>query len=69
MIAASLDGKGLERFAPPDDDVKLLRLIPITPRENHILTTHGRDSFMEYAEREAVDLFSPSRPITPLAGV
>jgi hypothetical protein len=61
LVAASLDGEGLEWFDVPDDDVKLLRLVPITPRENHLFTAHGRQSLLDYAHGEAVDLYSPLR--------
>jgi len=67
LLAPSLDGKGLEWFDPPDDNVKLLRAIPIGPYENHLLKAHGWQAFLAYADERHLDLFSPSRPLPPLA--
>jgi len=56
-----------ERFAPPDDDVKVLSLVPITPHEHHLLSSHGRSAFLDHWEREGVDIFQPRRDTVPTA--
>lgn len=50
-----------------EEPVKLLYVVPITERENHILAAHGVESFREYLHEEAVDLFSP-RSDVPSSG-
>ncbi len=47
------------RWGEPDDDVKLLSLVPITPHENHILAEHGGKAFLDYWERSGIDVFAP----------
>jgi hypothetical protein len=49
----------LDHFAPPDDDVKILRVIPITLRENQILKEHGRAEFLDYWTESGIDIWSP----------
>ncbi|MFL6657243.1 MAG: suppressor of fused domain protein [Massilia sp.] len=67
LIAPPFGDDPFERFPSPDDDVKLLWMIPITAREGHILKTQGRSAFLDYWEAEGVDIFSP-RSDTP-AGI
>jgi hypothetical protein len=49
----------LDHFPPPDDDVKILRVIPITPLENQILKEHGRAAFLDYWTESGIDIWSP----------
>jgi Suppressor of fused protein (SUFU) len=46
-------------FPEPDNDVKMLSLVPITPQENHLLAEHGRQAFLDYWEQSGVDIFAP----------
>ena len=43
----------------PEEPVKLLYVIPITSRENHILAAHGQEAFESYLDEEEIDLFTP----------
>ena len=60
LLIAPMFGEDEFRYFPePDDDVKLLSLIPITPHEENILTKHGRSAFLDYWEQTDVDIFAP----------
>ncbi|MBM4078029.1 MAG: suppressor of fused domain protein, partial [Planctomycetes bacterium] len=48
-----------DRFQSPDDDVRILRVIPITPRENYILKERGRVAFLDYWTESGIDIWSP----------
>jgi hypothetical protein len=41
LVAPMFGDDDFGHFPEPDEDVKLLSLVPITPRENHILAKHG----------------------------
>jgi hypothetical protein len=55
------DSHRFEQFPPPDEDVRVLKVVPITPHENHLLKDHGRDAFLDYWETSGVDIWSPRR--------
>jgi hypothetical protein len=59
LLAPGLGSGAFERFPLPDDDVKVLRVVPITPHENQLLKLQGRDAFLEYRTRTGVDIFAP----------
>jgi hypothetical protein len=48
-----------DRFPLPDEDVQVLRAIPITPHENHLLKDYGRTAFLDYWEESGVDIWGP----------
>jgi hypothetical protein len=56
----SVDPK-FETFGHPDEDVKVLAVIPITPSENHILKDHGVDAMLEHWETTGTDVFTPRK--------
>jgi len=50
-----------EGFDTIDDEeglVKLLYVVPITPKERHIILKHGRDAFWDYIEGEGLDILA-----------
>jgi hypothetical protein len=59
LLAPMFGERPFERFPAPDDDVKVLSVVTVTPREAHILKEHGRTAFLDYWEEEGVDLYSP----------
>ncbi|MCM2315640.1 MAG: suppressor of fused domain protein [Thermoanaerobaculia bacterium] len=59
LFAPSFGEDEFSWLQTPAEPVKLLYVIPITPRENHILASHGREAFMSYLDEEEIDLFSP----------
>ena len=61
VLLAPMFGVEFRYFPEPDADTKLLAVLPITPREAHILTAHGREAFLEYWEQPGVDIFSPRK--------
>ena len=69
LFAPSFADSDLSWLETPKQPVKLLHVIPITERENHILAAHGVEAFKTYLDEEGVDLFSPpnerraSRPV------
>jgi hypothetical protein len=67
LIAPSIHDDAWSRFAPPDDDVKLLHVIPVTRTEHHVLQDHGRESFLEFVEERGVDIFAPRADQGPAA--
>jgi hypothetical protein len=65
LLAPSFGEVPFNRFAAPDDDVKILYVIPITAKEGHLLKEHSRDAFLDHLEEHAIDLFSPrADPVT-----
>jgi hypothetical protein len=50
--------EGLDKIGDDDGPIKLLYVVPITPRERHLLVDHGRECFLEYVEEEGVDLLA-----------
>lgn len=61
LLAPMFGDDEFRTFPEPDADVKILSVVPITPRENHILAVHGRKAFLDYWEESGVDIFSPRR--------
>jgi hypothetical protein len=59
LLAPMFGADEFRTFPEPDSDVKLLAMVPITPHENHILADHGSTAFLDYCEREGVDIFAP----------
>ena len=45
----------------PDGNIRLLNVIPITPKERHLLREHGYETFLDYASEEGIDLFADRR--------
>jgi hypothetical protein len=59
LLAPDLGGGAFERFPAPDDDVKVLRVVPLAPRENQLLKERGPEAFADYCARTGADLFAP----------
>ena len=59
LLTPCLTDGGFSRFNPPDEEVKLLYATPTTSKENHILTVHGRQAFLDYLIEHELDLFAP----------
>jgi hypothetical protein len=59
LFAPAFSEDPFDTFAAPDDDVRLLYAIPITPHENHLLAEHGREPFLSYVDEHEIDLFAP----------
>jgi len=59
LFAPSLGEEPFDTFAAPDDDVRLLYAIPVTPHENHLLAEHGREPFLSHVDEREIDLFAP----------
>jgi hypothetical protein len=57
LVSPPLDSD-FQYLDDPDGLVKWLFLIPITPRERHLLLEHGRDAFLDHCEQNDVDLFA-----------
>jgi hypothetical protein len=62
LFAPSFGEHPFLHFEGEDADVRLLSVMPITPRESHVLKAHGREAFLQYWEdHEELDLFAPRR--------
>jgi hypothetical protein len=61
LLLAPMFGETPLRFPAPDEDVRVLSLIPITAREGDILKEHGPEGFFDYWKKSGVDLFAPRR--------
>jgi len=59
LVAPDLTDGTFDFFPSPDEDVKVLRIIPITPREGHVLKDHGCDAFLDYWAENEIDIFAP----------
>jgi len=59
LLAPMFGDSPLERFPSPDEDVKVLAVVPITGREGRLLKEHGRSAFLDYWEENGVDIYSP----------
>jgi hypothetical protein len=59
LLAPMFGEPAFERFAEPDDDVKVLSVVPITEREGHVLKDHGREAFLDYCEEQGIDIYAP----------
>jgi hypothetical protein len=59
LLAPMFGDEPLERFPAPDDDVKVISVVPITEREGHVLKEHGREAFLDYCEEHGVDIYAP----------
>ena len=59
LLAPSFADDEFSWLETPAEPVKLLYVIPITPRENHILASHGQEAFLSYLDEEEIDLFTP----------
>jgi suppressor of fused protein SUFU len=58
LLGPTLSEQSLSSFPPPDADVKVLHLYPLTELETHVVSEHGREEFVEYVKNEGIDLFS-----------
>jgi hypothetical protein len=61
LLAPMFGAPPFERFPAPDEDVKVLSLVPITAHEGQILKERGSKGFFDYWEETGVDLFAPRR--------
>jgi hypothetical protein len=61
LLAPTFGDSPFKHFPAPDEDVKVLSLVPITAHEGHILKEHGPEAFLDYWEESGVDLFAPRR--------
>ena len=68
LLAPSFGEPPFKHFPAPDDDVKVLTLVPITAHEGQILKEHGAEAFLDYWEESGVDLFAPRRDPSEGAG-
>lgn len=59
LLAPTFGDSPFKHFPAPDEDVKVLSLLPITVHEGHILKEHGAKAFLDYWEETGVDLFAP----------
>jgi hypothetical protein len=59
LVAPTFGDDKFRHFPEPDHNVKLLSLVPITPRENRILVEEGRSAFLDYWESSGADIFAP----------
>ena len=59
LLAPMFGDETFDHFPEPDEDVRVLSCIPVTPKEGHILKEHGRCAFLDYWEESGVDLFAP----------
>jgi hypothetical protein len=58
LLHPKFTDEGFDTIEDQDGPVKLFYVVPVTPLERHLLVDHGRDSFLEYAESEGLDLLA-----------
>jgi hypothetical protein len=56
LLHPRLTEAGIDEVEDEDGLIKILYIVPITPIERHLLVEHGKDSFLEYIEKEEIDL-------------
>jgi hypothetical protein len=61
LLAPMFGDSAFKHFPAPDEDVKVLSLIPVTAHEGHLLKERGAEAFLDYWEESGVDLFAPRR--------
>ena len=59
LLAPMFGDPAFKHFPTPDEDVKVLSLVPITAHEGHIVKQHGPEAFLDYWEKSGVDVFAP----------
>ncbi len=59
LLAPMFGEDPFEHFPAPDEDVKVISVVPITPSEAHVLEAHGREAFLDHWETTGIDIFAP----------
>ena len=58
LLGPALSEIALMPFPRSDSVVKVLHIYPLTDLETHMVADHGREEFVEFAEKRKIDLFS-----------
>jgi hypothetical protein len=58
LLHPKFKNEGFDSIEDEDGLVKLLYVVPITPKERHIILKHGRTAFWDYVEKEQIELLA-----------
>jgi hypothetical protein len=58
LLHPKFKNEGFDTIDDEDGLVKVLYVVPITPRERHIIIAHGRNAFWDYVEDERIDILT-----------